>query len=339
MTNPITGIIHVTGEPDTGKTSFALSSGAMPEETVFFDDDVKGRETKRHIEQAGHTFGKYLNLIELRKGKTDIAFHEAVIAELKGLARDKYRVLVWDTWSNFERTIQPYAAKHEREWRVSYSQMGAIHGAEQWTVADQEYEPQLLNMLLDIAPLVILCAHVKQGSVEGKKIPGRMVSEVRPAVVRKSVMRVWLRHNPLSQAPTGLIVKRLPHSEVTPQGIRPVAVFPRRIGTFTWETVLDYWANPVRDRPLRADEIPNAFELSILDGTLTADQKDMLKLLIAAGGQSDGGEFALLDKPTLTADQKDKARELKAEGKRAPAIARELSIDVSALLEAMPDLV
>lgn len=41
----------------------------------------------------------------------------------------------------------------------------------------------------------------------------------------------------------------------------------------------------------------------------------------------------------LTVEQVAQAQALKAEGKRAPAIARELNIDVSALLEAMPDLV
>jgi len=31
------GVIHVTGEHDTGKTTFALECGAQPEQICFFD--------------------------------------------------------------------------------------------------------------------------------------------------------------------------------------------------------------------------------------------------------------------------------------------------------------
>ena len=33
--NPITGLIHVTGEPDSGKTTFAISNGFKPSEIAF----------------------------------------------------------------------------------------------------------------------------------------------------------------------------------------------------------------------------------------------------------------------------------------------------------------
>jgi hypothetical protein len=61
----VTGIIHVTGEPDVGKTTFALESGASPERTWFVDDDVKGQSTVGELLAAGYQFGRSANCWQL----------------------------------------------------------------------------------------------------------------------------------------------------------------------------------------------------------------------------------------------------------------------------------
>ena len=77
------GVIHVTGEHDTGKTTFALESGAQPERICFFDDDIKGRATiedcqERWAEQGRH-FGAYHDLAQLGRGKKVLEFHQACL--------------------------------------------------------------------------------------------------------------------------------------------------------------------------------------------------------------------------------------------------------------------
>lgn len=66
---------------------------------------------------------------------------------------------------------------------------------------------------------------------------------------------------------------------------------------------------------------------------------DELGMEINSDNETRQGDWEVIEPVTLTAEQTTRAQQLKAEGKRAPAIARELNIDVSALLEAMPDLV
>jgi len=316
--NPVTGVIHVTGEPDTGKTSFALSSGAMPEETVFIDDDVKGKQTVQQIKSMGRAFGVHIDLTDLRKGKTEIRFHEAVMDRLSKIERNKHKALIWDTWTFFERTIHPYVVKNEKMFRETYAALREIHGAQQWQVADSDYEPTILNDLLQIAPLVILVAHVKEDRIDGKKIPGRYVSEVRQAVIKKSVMRVYLRHSAKSQAPIGLIMKRLNKWQVTEDGMQPIAVLPRRIEPFTWKRVLEFWNDPVGDRQLTAEEMPNEYEESILQSTLTPDQKEMLRMFHSE--ESDSATDFIPSQPTLTDEQRAQALALHAEqGPRACA--------------------
>ena len=60
--NPITGLVHVTGEPDTGKTTFALSCGFQPSEIAFFDDDLKTQSIANQLKEAGTPLGYYANL-------------------------------------------------------------------------------------------------------------------------------------------------------------------------------------------------------------------------------------------------------------------------------------
>jgi hypothetical protein len=69
------GITQIAGEPDTGKTMFAWSTGASPEDTVFIDDDVKGASIVAQIEDQGHKIGHYVNLMERGRDMKEIQFH------------------------------------------------------------------------------------------------------------------------------------------------------------------------------------------------------------------------------------------------------------------------
>ncbi len=82
----------------------------------------------------------------------------------------------------------------------------------------------------------------------------------------------------MGPAPIGLLFKRLSKVEANENGIVPVNVLPRKVNPCTWGRILDYWNDPIGDREPSAEETPNDFELSILDGVLTEDQKDALRV-------------------------------------------------------------
>lgn len=276
MSNPITGIIHITGEPDTGKTTFALTTGANPREIVFFDDDLKTQAIADALADQGTPFGAYYNLTKLSLGMREIDFHNLVIGLIDGLSKNTYKVLVFDTWSRFEATMQPVVAKNPTRFRETYSTMGAIKGAEQWK-ASFDYETTIFDKMLQIAPLVIIVSHLKDQSIGAVKT-GAQIPDVKKPIIEKSRMRIWLRHNPAGAAPIGLVLKRLSKITLNGGGLRAVNVLPRKLNPCTWDKLLDYWSNPLDERAPNADEQPNDFELSILDGALTADQKDALHI-------------------------------------------------------------
>lgn len=276
MSNPITGLIHVTGEPDTGKTTFALTTGAAPAEIAFFDDDLKTQAIADALTEQGTPFGAYYNLTKLSLGMREIEFHNLVIGLIDGLAKSTYKVLVFDTWSRFEATMQPIVAKNPTKFRETYSTMGAIKGAEQWK-ASFDYEASIFDKLLQVAPLVIIVTHLKDQSIGAVKT-GAKVPDTKKPVIEKSRMRLWLRHNSNGAAPIGLVLKRLSKITLNGGGLKAVNVLPRKLNPCTWSKLLDYWQTPLDERAPSTDETPNDFELSILDGALTADQKDALHI-------------------------------------------------------------
>ena len=274
--NPITGILNVSGEPDSGKTWFALSSGALPERTAFIDDDLKGEAINDQVEAEGRKFAYYKSLIKEGAKMREIQFHEhclAMLAELEENYHGKLDVLVWDTWTRFENTFHPYVLSAPNKFRQFYSPMGQIKGAEQWN-ASFEYEAVVLSMLTSIAPLVILTSHLKKNASKLE------IAEGKKPLIQKSRMRVYLRHSSDSPEPTGLVLKRLSKVSVGTSGMKPINVTHRKVHPFTWESLIHYWNNPVGNAQPGPEEQLNEFELSILDGILTKDQKAVLQLAV-----------------------------------------------------------
>lgn len=274
--NPITGLVHITGEPDTGKTTFAMSTGFQPSEIAFFDDDLKTQSIADQLAVAGTPFGHYVNLTKASLGMRELEFHDLVMSELDKLEGKSFKVLIFDTWTRFENTFHPVVQQNPMRFKQFYSSKGDIKGAEIWK-ASFDYEAIVIDRLLQIAPLVILSTHLKDHNIGAVKT-GAQIPDCKKPVVEKSRIRIWLRHNPDGPAPIGLVLKRLSKVEVGPNGIVPINVLPRKVNPCTWERILHYWENPIGDTEPSDDEMPNAFELSILDGVLTADQKDALRI-------------------------------------------------------------
>lgn len=276
MNNKVTGLIHITGEPDTGKSTLAMTTGHQPDRICFFDDDIKTKSIADMLEESGTPFGAYYNLIKLTAGMTQSEFHKFVIRTIDSINPGQFDVIVFDTWTRFENTFFYEVERNPNRFREKYSSMGKIKGAEMWN-ASFDYENQILDILLEKAPLVILVTHVTAKYV-GQVNTGALKAACKRPVERKSRLRIWTRHNPDSSAPIGLILKRLEKVKVTPYGIVPINILPRKVAPCTWQRIMEYWENPIDDKMPEANEVPDSFELSILDGILTEDQKKVFAI-------------------------------------------------------------
>jgi len=325
MKPPIPGLIHVTGEPDAGKTIFSLSTGAIPEETAFFDDDLKTQALQDSLKRQGHPM-TYFNLARsLQRIKPD-KFYTAVTDHIKALENNRYEVLVFDNFTRMEDAIRAYSLQHITE--ISELTPGQVKGMSQLTWPYTfVYYTQVLDLMLSKAPLIIIATHIREKYVGSHGI-GLMEPRGQRPLTEKSNLRLWLRHNSASPAPIGLVLKRIVEMRVTDTGMKPVNVLPRKITPCTWDRIIEYMAEPIGDRPPRPDETPNEFELSILDGTLTADMRDALKLALLSAEGEDNGLLGGTVEPSvgLTAE----AQELIAAGKVTNRSASEIKADLSA---------
>lgn len=270
------GIIHVTGGHDTGKTSFALECGASPDRICFVDDDVKGQGTVKQLAQAGIEFGSYHNFTLATKGKTELDIHKLGLGIIGNLKPSQYDAIIWDTWTRFAKTCHSAVQANPAKFRKYWSAMGRIKGAEQWQEA-ANYEAAIIAAMNDQIPLIILVTHLKDDYKNNVKT-GRTVPAASRTLARVPNLRLWLCHNPNSPVPIALLLKRLDAKKMTDKGLRTVCITPRRIvprpdDTSLWDAITRYLETPVGNRELTEEEQPNAAELSILDGTLTEDQK------------------------------------------------------------------
>jgi len=274
------GILHVTGEPDTGKTLLALTA-YHPKQTAYFFDDVK----QPPIDDKA--FGLFVDLVGKYGELKLLEYYKAVMAEIDAIPDGKYKCIIFDTWARIGKAVRYYAKANPLEFRegLTFSRNGAIKGMEEWGETHR-VEAKVISALSRKADLVVLITHIKEQIKAGAKT-GSYEPDCGKSFNTACNMRLWLRHNQKSGVPIALVLKRLTKVTITKAGIKPVNVLPRRIEPLVdevsvWDAIERYWQNPVGNREPLPEEIPSPFELSILEGTLTDDQKEMWRAELKA---------------------------------------------------------
>lgn len=323
------GIVNVCGESDVGKTTFALESGAMPDRILFIDDDVKGQAIANDMARAGTPFGKYVNLVDETNGMKETDFHKYCIDMINAIEPGKYDVIIWDTFSRFEKSFHPWVLTHQGQFRERWSPSGIIHGSEIW-IAAQQYESQVLDMLQSKVPLVIITSHMKDENINGIKTGKRIPDCMKPVVI-KSTLRIMFRHSDNgSPIPTGLVLKRIGKRIVTDSGIETTSVLPRKVENLNWAKMRELWENPVGNRPPMPNEMPNEFEMSLLDSSiLTSDQRLVMQLSLKGSSNESNGE------EDGTAVMKADMQSMKDNGQSYAEIAAAYHIGVKDVIEVL----
>jgi len=319
------GIVNVAGNPDTGKTTFALESGAPPDKICFIDDDIKGQAIANEFENLGKPFGKYVNLVAETEGMLENEFHKYCIDLINNIEVGQYECIVWDNFSRFENSFHPWVLTHQKDFRKHWSSMGVIHGSQIWLVA-HEYEATILDMLQNKAPLVIITSHMKNENISGNRT-GKMIPDVKKSLIQKATLRILLRHSDDgSPIPTGLVLKRVSKRVATDTGIKTVNILPRKIPHLTWDKIREYYNEPVGNRRPFQEELPNEYELSMLDSTmLTDDQRLVMRLAMEGAKDQEESEGELTMKGQMQA--------LKDEGSSLPEIAEAFDTDIKSVVK------
>lgn len=308
MAKDRTGLYHLTGEPDSGKTTMALTCGIPVQNMLFLDNDMKTQRISDNLSKSGKGFGKYVNLpreMRVRNLKNPLQFYEMVM-EILEKDKKQHECIIFDEWTRIEDGIRAKSMSIMKD--ISPLTENQIRAMTQVTwVYTHQFYAQVLDTLMTYAPTVFIITHIREKYMNNKKTGIYEARGQRP-LIEKANMRLWLRHNadPADGgAPIGLVLKRISKFDTDEEGIlRPINVLPLRIKPCTWDKIDSYFENPIGNRKPTTDELPDQFEQSVLHGILTEDQKHALELAIMESKHELDDNTAIMQEIGLDEDQK-----------------------------------
>lgn len=308
MTNKIrySGIAHCCGEADSGKTRFFLGCAPISR-TAFFHDDVK-MLPKPVIDKLG----LYVDVVQECKGKKMLETCQYLLEKLDKIKPGDYDAIVFDTWSRMGQALRYWGKSHAADFRElsTFSLMGKMKNGEEWKEADR-YEAQVISDLASKAPFIGLVTHLKD-VYEGGAKTSKQAPDAGKVFDRVCNFRVWLRKNKDSGVPIALVLKRLSEDVVNKDGwLETVNVMPWKLTPLpehksVWDVIDYYRANPYGNRSPEKEESPDAFEMSILTGVMTKEQREIWQANLRDKLLQDKEELSLL------ASEDEKIREFVA---------------------------
>lgn len=314
----LTGIIDIHGESGVGKTLMALGI-APPDQIAYLFDDVKRPPVD--IKQLGY----YTDLAQLRQGKKLLEYHDQVLEQIKQIP-DKCNVIIFDTWQRFGLSCQMWGKLHVDQLRERATMAAGqqfLYG-QQWGEA-YLYEVQVISQLANRFESVVLISHLKDHYESGAKT-SKQEPNLGRDIPKACNFRVWLKRNPDSSVPIALVHKTISVTKYDKSGeLEIVNLLPRRLKpleseTSVWQVIERYRKDPFGNRKPTEDELPTEFELSILDGILTAEQKEIWHQNIKEKERQAIEESLFLQNEQETV--RERVQELKAEGLILPVIAQ-----------------
>lgn len=342
------GVIQVTGPHGVGKSLFALQYGDLTK-TCLLDDDIKGRSTVDEVNEIlarqDKEFGRYIDVIKMLEN-TPMSYERYKILDklIDGLS--KYETIIIDTWSQWGNICREYAKHHPEAFRKPLeNRSGKLNyrsGNSQIMQGEISADGRILeeiwiNKLREKCDLLFLITHLKpfyKNNVDTNKevpIQSKVLDRVCDA-------RIWIRQNPQSAVPIGLVIKRLAVNEIANDGklktinFLPQKLTPKPDDTSLWD-VIDWYYQPenrMGNRTPEAHETPDQVEMSILENTLTNEQMRIYEYGVRAVNG-----LSRMDQQETTSDAQEAMiaaiREKKSQGMAPPMI-------LEALKSQYPDL-
>lgn len=335
---PIKGVIHVTGMPDSGKTTFCLGvPGVLPEDIAFFDFDGKSEDTASSLDADGHPFFYYENTLRSQARKKPLDVYESVTATFEALKKKKpnIKVCIFDNWSpTMEEALREKGMAILSE--ISNISPGQAKAISQITwPATKRFYAQWLQEIANWADMVFVITHTKPFQIGQTKVPGVFEARGQDVLTQLPVFRIWtLSNTENGGAPNGLVMKRIKKTIVTTAGMQAVNILPSKLVPCTWKVIYDYMESPVGLRPLLPHEVPSPWEATLVGGEYLPDQKVAIAaaMEIARHETPEDVANAAYDDLDLTTFVKDQA----AKGLSAPQIftaAKEANYSVTSVVD------
>lgn len=321
----LSGITHVTGSKGSGKTTLCLQVAPL-KQIALFHSDVKypGVDPKE--------FGLFVDVQKLADGKKLFELREAILSTLQAIKPGQYSAIIFDTWPRIGEAFRNWIIAHPNEMREKDAFVmrhnAQVIGAQTWKDA-YEYEAHIIWKIHSLTNngFLGLITHTKEESQGGAKT-GRDIPDASKTLYQVANWQVWLIRNGRG-LPTVVSMKPLGEAKVKDGKYRMVNILPDRFDCLpedesVWDAVDRYRANPFGNRTSLDDEKPNEFELSIIRGTLTKEQKQIWQANLKAREVEESTDLLIEDEP-LTSDMVDLIRRLRVEDESSLKIVKALN--------------
>ena len=285
-----TGLVHVTGASGVGKSLFSIGLiqvGVDPQRIAVFDCE---QSLRVHAQQL--RFGAYFDMIGEFVANAGLfgrprLFLTLFRSKLNSLPDGAFDVIVIDNLWLLEDAIVDEIDSNPTNYGLSSGQMERAIGLK-WGPIKDLYR-QLMHLVSLKAPLQIVTTPVSQVySPAGKPVPGAFKPSGKMDVLRAlTTMQIWLINSASgSFEPDGLILKsRMVQFVQKDSGFVPIPLLPVKLQPCTWRNILEHVRNP---RDWTATQINLSPEdIAKLQNTLTPDQMNMLKMMLAAEAHAD----------------------------------------------------
>lgn len=289
------GLVTTTGSKDSGKTTFNLQVAPL-KQIAFFHSDVKYPGVPKE------EFGLFCDLQEMADGKALFGFREAFLKFIDKIPNGKYPVWIFDTWTRLGEAARTYVISHANQFREKEAFIMThdpkMVGAQKWRDA-HEYEANFISSLYRKTGggYLGLIIHTKDDTQAGAKT-GKAIPDSGKALEQASNFRVWLIRNGRA-LPTVVTTKRMTEAKVVNGVYQPTNILPDRFDCqeqdkSIWDAIDRYRKEPVGNRQPREEERPNEYELSIIQNTLTREQKEIWKFNLEEKRRQDAVEMSLV---------------------------------------------
>lgn len=266
------GLVHVFGLAGSGKSSFALTASDEPGKVSFLDGDAsKGRRMAEDLE-----IEHYYDLTHMAREENmnEIEYQEMVLGIIEDLP-DGLDVIILDNATGFFKGAQSYVSVNRDRFRKKWSPSGKYATMQEWGVMRSQYLPAVYSEMLSKAELVMILTHVTDDYDDSGIKTGKKVAEADESLEKAAgiIIRLVRDTRTESSAPVVLLIKK-PRPRFEPSERRVIDVFPERIAPCTWSTIEHYLENPIGLKDVLEDhEIPNDFEVALIEGSLNEEQR------------------------------------------------------------------
>lgn len=231
----------VTGEFQSGKTVFALTTGYPLERVLVFDNELSSETYHTpdnpfvRVDLPGELGRKY------PKGYTSLQFYEAWINHMRSVQVGQYDVIIVDTIEQIEDGLADWVTAHASEFGHSAKQYETMSGLF-WGDVKATWK-RVIQDMQSRCKMVILIAHMRD-EFKNKVRTGKRERKGKETLSELATLELELVRKPEQAAPSGKVLKHrfFAGSLADPASVKPI--LPTWLEKCTWEIIRGYMVHP-----------------------------------------------------------------------------------------------